>query len=111
MILFQPAGGQMTVNETYLFTNDGKTTWNDPSAGTLRFYLPAAAQGKVEVHATAPDGMSVPVPSEKTSPPGCLCSQFRVKPGETRFDLTYTVPYTEGAPTRARSSPRTKTAT
>ena len=42
--------------------------------------------------------MSVPVPSEKTSRPDVYVAKFEVKPGETRFDLTYTVPYTEGAP-------------
>jgi len=98
MILFQPSGGRMTIEETYLYTNPGKTTWFDPSAGTLHFYVPEAAQANVEVHGTAPDGMAVPVPSEKTSRPGMYAAKFEIKPGETRFDLTYTVPYTEGAP-------------
>ena len=98
MIMLQPSGGQMAVNETYLVENSGKTTWFDPKAGTLRFYLPAAAKGNVEVHATAPDGMSVPVPSEKTSRPETYVAKFEVKPGETRFDLSYAVPYAEGAP-------------
>jgi hypothetical protein len=98
MILFQPSGGRMMIEETYLFANSGKTTWCDPSAGTLRFYLPEAAQGNVEVRGTAPDGMAVPVPVEKTSRPDVYAAKFEIKPGETRFDLTYTVPYTEGAP-------------
>jgi len=97
MIMLQPAGAQMAVSETYLVENSGKTTWFDPKAGTLRFYLPAAAKGNVEVHASAPDGMSVPVPSEKTSRADVYAAKFEVKPGETRFDLSYTVPYTEGA--------------
>ena len=59
MILFEPSGGQMTVNETYLFANAAKTTWNDPANGTLHFYLPAAANGKAQVNATAPGGMSI----------------------------------------------------
>ena len=47
MILFEPAGGQMAVNETYLFKNDGKTAWNDPDEGTLKFFLPPGAKAKL----------------------------------------------------------------
>jgi hypothetical protein len=97
MLLFQPGGGQMTVNETYLVDNNGKTTWFDPTAGTLPFYLPAAAAGKVDINATAPDGMPVPVPSDKGQGTDTYVTKFEIKPGETRIDLTYTVPYTEGA--------------
>jgi hypothetical protein len=97
MILFQPGGGQMTVNETYLVDNTGKTTWFDPAAGTLPFYLPASAAGKVEITATAPDGMAVPAPSAKTARADTYAAKFEIKPGETRIDLNYAVPYTEGA--------------
>jgi hypothetical protein len=98
MIMFEPSGGQMTVNEILMYQNDGKTTWNNPAEGTLRFYLPAAAKGTVEVKATAPNGMPVPAPVEKTSKPDVYAAKFEIKPGETRFDIAYAVPYTEGAP-------------
>jgi hypothetical protein len=97
MILFQPGGGRMTVSETYLVENTGKITWFDPAAGTLPFYLPAAAAGKVEISATAPDGMAVPAPSAKTARADTYAAKFEIKPGETRLDLNYAVPYTEGA--------------
>ena len=97
MLLFEPNGGQLTVNETILYKNDGKTTWADPQNGTLRFFLPSGAQGNVDVKASAPDGMPVPVPTEKTSQPDVYTAKFEIKPGETRFDLTYSVPYTEGS--------------
>jgi hypothetical protein len=97
MILFEPGGGQMVINETYLCNNDGKTTWNDPGRGTVRFYLPAGAGGKVAVNATGPGGLPIGVPVDKTSTPDVHAVDFPVKPGETRFDITYTVPYTEGA--------------
>ena len=96
MILLEPGGGQMTVNETYLFANSGKTAWNDPDAGTLRFFLPESAGGKVKVNATAPGGMPLGTPVKKTAEANVYAADFAVKPGETRFDLTYTVPYTEG---------------
>jgi hypothetical protein len=97
MILFAPGGGQMVVNETYLCSNDGKTTWNDPGHGTVRFYLPAGAGGKGAVNATGPGGLPIGVPMDKTPTPDVYAVDFPVKPGETRVDLTYTVSYTEGA--------------
>ena len=97
MILFEPAGGQVVVNETYLFENNGVTTWNDPDKGTLHFYLPAGANGKVEINATAPEGMAISAPVTKTSLPDIYKVDFPVKPGETRFDLTYSAPYQDGS--------------
>jgi hypothetical protein len=97
MILFDPGGGQMVVNETYLCDNDGKTTWNDPDRGTVRFYLPAGAGGKVAADATPPGGLPIGVPVDKTSTPDVYAVDVAVKPGETRVDVSYTVPYTEGA--------------
>jgi hypothetical protein len=98
MILFQPSGGQMAINETFLFTNDGKTAWNDPDNGTLHFYLPAAANGKAQVNATAPGGMPIGAALVKSSKPDVFGVDFAIKPGETRIDLDYAVPYTEGEP-------------
>src|SRR4051794_17302231 len=43
MVLFEPSGGQITVNETYLMINDGKTAWYDPDGGTLKIFVPANA--------------------------------------------------------------------
>ena len=96
MILFEPAAGQVAVTETYLFQNDGKTAWNDPDGGTLKFYLPAGA-GKPKVDATAPGGMAIGAPVNKTAKADVMAVDFAIKPGETRIDVAYTVPYSEGA--------------
>jgi hypothetical protein len=98
MVLFQPGGGQMTVNETYLYENPGQTAWNEPGTGTLHFFLPLAAEGKVQAEVTGPGSMPIGAPTAKTSKPDIFEIDYPVKPGETRFDLTYQVPYTEGAP-------------
>jgi hypothetical protein len=99
MLFFQPSGGQMVVNETYLYSNDGKTAWNNPEDGTLHFYLPAASGGKVTVEGTAPGGMPIPIAIDKTAKSDIYkVTEFAIKPGETRFDLTYSLPYTDGAP-------------
>ena len=59
--------------------------------------LPAAADGKVTVNATPPGGQPIASAVKKTSKPDVYAVGFPAKPGETRFDLSYTVPYTEGA--------------
>jgi hypothetical protein len=97
MILLQPANGQMVVNEMFVVKNTGKTTWADPANGTLHFYVPPSVTGEVDMKGSAPDGMPIPVPTDKTSKPDVYTAKFEIKPGETRFDLNYTVPYTEGA--------------
>jgi hypothetical protein len=88
MILFEPGGGQMVVNETYLCSITGR--------GTLQFYLPAAADGKVTMNATPSGGTPIAAAVKKTSKPDVYAVDFPMEPGETRFDLSYTVPYTEG---------------
>jgi len=95
MILFEPGGGQVTVNETYLFKNEGKTAWNDPDEGTLKFFLPVGAS-KPDVKATAPGGMPLGAQVNKTSKPDVMAVDFAIKPGDTRIDVTYSAPYLDG---------------
>ena len=97
MILFEPQEGQLTVNESFVMQNPGNTAFHNPKDGTLRFFLPEAAGGKVKVTATAPQGMPVERIAEKTAQAGLYAVDFAVKPGETRFDLTYTLPYSPPA--------------
>ncbi len=96
-LIFQPSESQMSVNEGFIFQNTGKLTYNDPAAGTLKFYLPAAAQGKVTVQATAPQGMPIERSASRAAQTGVYKVDFPIKPGETRFDITYQVPYTAPA--------------
>jgi hypothetical protein len=95
MILFEPAGGQMSVNETYLVTNAGKTAWSN-DAGTVQFFLPAGTNGKAQVQATAPGGMPIGAGVLKTAKADVYAIDFAVKPGDTRFDVSYSLPYTPG---------------
>ncbi len=113
MLLFEPAGGQMTVNETLLVKNDGKTTWNDPQNGTIALLPPRQRlNGNVDAKATAPDGMPVPRPPTKTSKPDIYKAKFRHQAGRDalRPDLLacLTPPAT---PTKAKLSPKTTTLT
>lgn len=94
MILLEPApGGTLAVSESYVFQNEGKTTWNDPDNGTLRFELPAGAQGKVEVNAVAPGGLPVRKSPDPGPRPNTFKLDFPIKPGESRVDLQWTMPF------------------
>ena len=96
MILLEPGGGQVQVSETYLYTNSGKTAWNDPDLGTLKFAVPQGAS-KPEVRATAPGGMPLGAAVSRNPRTESYFVDFAVKPGDTRFDVSYTAPYTEGS--------------
>jgi len=102
MILFQPAGQQMTVNETYIIDNSGGTAWNDPDNGELHIWVPAAAAGKIDVNATAPQSMSIPADLVKTASKEIYGVNFPIKPGQTRVDLDYALPYDSGAPYKGK---------
>jgi len=94
MILFEANGMELNVSESIIFDNPGKTSYNDPDNGTLRFFLPPAAQGKVKVMGTAPQGMPIERAPKKTKTENVYAVDFPVKPGETRIDLTYSMPMT-----------------
>jgi hypothetical protein len=96
MILFEPEGSQMVVNETYLYSNSGNLAWNDMEQGTLHFSLPKGAEGKVQVNATAPGGMPIPAAITRDGRAETYGVTFAIKPGDTRFDLTYTTTYKSG---------------
>ena len=91
MILLEPSGTDLTVNESIVYSNIGKTTFSDP-AGTLRFYLPSGANGQVKVNVTGPQGMPITREAIKTRDANVYAVNYPVKPGETRFDLSYAVP-------------------
>jgi hypothetical protein len=98
MILFEPTADQMVVNEAFIVSNTGKTAWNDPGNGTLHFYVPATVQGDVQVSATPPGGQPLRQAVEKTGQANISKINFPMRPGESRIDLNYTVPYKEGTP-------------
>ena len=94
MILLEPsADGTLTVSESYVIRNDGKTTWNNPDTGTLQFYLPPQSQGKVEVNALAPGGLPLRKAPDPGPKPNTYKLDFPIKPGESRVDLQWTMPF------------------
>jgi len=92
MILIEPSADALAIGETFLFQNATTTTFQDPKKGSFEFYLPASTNGKVQVTVSAPGGMPIQRPAERTGQPGVYKVSYPLKPGETRFDLEYSVP-------------------
>jgi hypothetical protein len=93
-LILQPSAGQMLISEVFMYKNGGKTSYNDPANGTLKFYLPPAAKGVVKVQAKGPNGMLLDQLAQKTAKPDVYKVDFPIKPGETQFELSYMVPFT-----------------
>ncbi len=92
MILIEPGAASLDISETFLIENESSTTFQDPANGSIRFYLPDAAEGKVKVTINSPGGMPIERPAEKTREKDVYKIAYPVKPGESRFDVSYSLP-------------------
>ena len=106
VIVLEPGGSEMVVNESYLFQNatNPPVAYRDAERGTLRFYLPEAAKGIVQVEASGPARMPLNAVAEKTEDPEIYKVDFAIKPGENRISLTYLVPQADGEVYTGRSA-------
>jgi hypothetical protein len=91
-IVLQPGDKEMTVSEGLLYVGDPKVTFNDPVNGSVRFYVPPDAQGVGNVTVNPAGGMPIQRPAIKTKDANIYKVDYPVRPGETRFDINYTVP-------------------
>ncbi len=91
IVFLEPLADELRVNETWLFRNDADRTLYDAQSPTLRFWTPAELMGEVSVTVTAPGGMPIPRPVEADAD-GTHRIRFPIKPGETRFDVSYSLP-------------------
>ncbi len=94
MILVEPSAKSLDISETFLIENESTTTFLDPVNGSIQFYLPEAADGKVAVTINSPGGMPIQRSAEKTKEKNVYKIAYPVKPGENRFDVSYSLPPT-----------------
>ena len=92
MIVLEPRESGIQVSETFLFSNPWQQTYNDPVKGSAEFYVPRDVNGKIQVVVNTSGGMPVPREAEKTKEPNVYKIDYPVKPGETRFDIAYSLP-------------------
>ncbi len=93
-IVLQPGDKEMTVSEGLLYVGDPGVTYYDPVNGSVRFYVPAEVKGPIGVTVNPAGGMPIQRPALKTKEPNVYKIDYPVRPGETRFDLNYTIPTT-----------------
>lgn len=92
MILLEADGQQLVVNETVIFNNDSQSTWYDPKQGTLRFTAPASLKSGADLKGRVLAPGSVPVERDpKPAGNGVWYMDVPVKPGQTRFDISYRI--------------------
>ena len=97
VLILEPGGEEMVVRESFQFFNDSNppVTYSTED-GTLRFFLPDAAKGVVQVSGTGPAGMPLRSTALPAGEEGIYKVDFPLKPGESRIDLSYVVPYADG---------------
>ncbi|MGP0076607.1 MAG: hypothetical protein ACLPWF_32225 [Bryobacteraceae bacterium] len=91
-IVLQPGDKEMTVSEGLLYQGAPDVTFNDPVNGSVRFYVPPDVTGPIGVTVNPAGGMPIQRPALKTKDPNIYKIDYPIHPGETRFDLSYTVP-------------------
>jgi len=93
VIRFQADSGTMQGVRLFVVSNTSspaKTQMNDHN---FEFYLPAGA--KVEqVQARSPNGQPIPADAAPQAEKGRYAIAFPLRPGETQFQVEFTLPYT-----------------
>lgn len=105
VLILEPGGAEMVVRESFQFFNESNppVTYSTED-GTLRFFLPDAAKGVVQVSGTGPAGMPLRSTALPAGEEGLYKVDFPLKPGESRIDLSYLVPYADGDQFMLRST-------
>src|SRR5579864_5507208 len=94
---FQAGQGQLQVERTFAVNNNSKPPRTQMNEHNLEFYVPEGAtinEGQAMTAGGQPV-KSAPVPEDKTKTRYSFL--FPLRPGQTRFNVTYTVPYTGSA--------------
>jgi hypothetical protein len=92
MMLIEPTTSSIAVSENVIVQNDSTSTYSNPQVGSLRFFLPPAANGQVKVQVQGPQGMPLPRAAERTDAEGIYKVDYPIKPGETQFEVDYALP-------------------
>jgi hypothetical protein len=95
MVLVEPMGGILHINESVVMRNSGLSTYNDTSKGTLQIYISPEKQGEPRLMVTGPQGMPVQRDPSASGEENVYQIDYPIRPGETRFDLTYVLPQSD----------------
>jgi len=95
IFVFEPGDAELRVSETFLLSNPTLTTYQDAAKGSLQVFVPGPAREGLMATVEAPGGMPIRRPLQKTAQANVYKVDYPVKPGDTRFDVVYTLPPTE----------------
>ena len=88
----QAGGGSMDVQELYILNNQSQPPRTKIGNQTFAVTLPDGAQ-MGEASLTGPGGMPVTVAAVPSGAKDRYAYDFAIKPGQTRFEVNYKVPY------------------
>ena len=92
MVLLEPISGILHVSESILIRNSGDRAYYDSEAGSFQVWIPPEIRGEPRLMVTAPQGMPVSRDLVQAGEEGVWKIDVPLKPGETRFDITYVLP-------------------
>lgn len=90
--ILEPLNGKLNVAENLVFENTGKMAYVDPAGGSMKFFLPPEANGKVRVMCEGPRSMPIERAASLSKQANVYQVDFPIKPGETRFQMSYEMP-------------------
>jgi hypothetical protein len=88
----QASGGNMDVQESYILNNQSQPPRSKIGNQTFAVTLPDGAE-MGEASLTGPSGMPVTVTAVPSGTKNRYAYDFPIRPGQTRFEVTYKVPY------------------
>ncbi|MGA2967192.1 MAG: carboxypeptidase regulatory-like domain-containing protein [Terriglobales bacterium] len=90
---FQSGGGTLQGIRLFVVSNTSSPATTQMGDRNFEFYLPPGA--KIEqLQARAPNGQPIPADAAPEAEKGRYAIAFPLRPGETQFQLEYTLPYT-----------------
>ena len=88
----QASGGSMDVQESYVLNNQSQPPRSKIGNQTFAITLPEGAEIG-EASLTGPSGMPVTVAAVPSGTKNRYAYDFPIRPGQTRFEVTYKLPY------------------
>ena len=91
LILLEPSATELHVSETFFSRNSSNVAYQDTANGSIRLYLPDGVPDGLRVTINSV-GVPIQRPVEKGRAKGEYKINYPLKPGETRFDMEYSLP-------------------
>jgi hypothetical protein len=101
VLRLQAEGGKLEATEMFVVSNTSQPPRTLAAPATFEFFLPNGAQID-DVHAQAPNGQPITAEAKPAGEKNRYAFSFALKPGDTKFQVSYHAPYNG----QAAQSPR-----